>query len=242
MSKNLIYYTIGYDSNYVEMLDLHMKSLEKFNDGTFDCLIVTDDSTMNLIKTQVVSDITFDYHLTSPDSAFRSSANKLKIYDYEHISKYDNILFCDIDTLWNGHPNDVFKIIKDGKIYVTNEKQLMNHPAGYWGDYLLTQEQREDITERSVMAINGGVFGFKSSMAWVFKDIEFFLNDNTAIHNAVYEQPFLNVYLYTTGLIDNELNNFVLQYYYLDYETKHLIHFLGGSSDAKLNRMKNFKV
>lgn len=213
MKKNLIYYS--FNSDYEELFMLHLKSLLQFDNSGFDYVV-----------------------LKIPDATpFEASTNKLKIYQHD-LSNYENVLFCDVDTIWNKSPNDVFKAISDTKISVVNEQQLMNHPAGYWGEYLLTEKQKKDITEKGILGINTGVFGFKSKMAEVFEEIEKFMQQNASLHNALYEQPFMNVYLYANNLIDGSLNNFVANSYDGSFEDKHLIHFLGGSKEEKLEKMR----
>ncbi len=213
--KNLIYYS--YNSDFKELFDLHIESLEKFNDGGFDCISL---------------------RLPPGATPFEASVNKLKIYR-EDLSGYENILYCDADTIWNKSPNDIFNAIKPGKINVVNEQQLMNHISGYWGEYLLTDEQKKSITENNVLGINTGVFAFKSNMISVFKDIEKFVYDNQDKHNGLYEQPFMNAYLYSHNLIEASLNDFVSNSYDGKGD-KNLIHFLGGGKDDKLFKMKNY--
>ncbi len=242
MKKNLIYYTVGFNSNYVDMLDLHLKSLEKFNDGSFDCMVITDNRMSDIVKSKVTSHISLNYHISDANNMVQASVNKLKIHEYKNISDYNCVLFCDIDSMWNGSPSDIFKEIKDDKIYVANEPQLMCHSSGSWGNYYLTPAEREDITDKNIMGINGGSFAFKSSMASIFCEIEKFVYSKEPNFNSIFEQSFLNVYLYRNNLIDNILNKFVLICFPNDgfYTDKHLIHFVGGDNEIKITKMKGF--
>ncbi len=239
--KNLMYYTVGYNSSYLEMLVLHIRSLIRFNSADTDLLIITNQATRKIISV-MFPEIVFDYLIVDTGSADQTITNKLKIYQYDKIHDYDKVLFCDADSLWNKSPDDVFKAIVNDKINVATEPQLMNNESGYWGNNLLSESQRRDITQKGIMGINGGVFGFKNNMSQVFKEIEKFVLDNPTMKNGCYEQPFLNVYLYTNNLINTTLDSFVSNAYPDEDASndKHLIHFLGSSDESKLKRMLKF--
>lgn len=238
---NLIYFSIGHNHNYIEMLNLHLKSLEQFNDGTFECLVITDIS--ERITETIKTSILLHYHFTKCESIYQSAMNKLKIYQYNDLYKYDGVIYCDADTVWNKSPCVMFEVLKDGFVSVSNEQQLMNHPSEMWGNYYLTPTEREDITDKNILGINGGVFGFKSNIVNHIKKIDDFAYSHEPNFHSVWEQSFLNVYLYRNNMIDTSFESFVLNCYEeVTYTDKHLIHFLGGGNDTKISRMKNYPL
>jgi len=228
---NLIYISIGHNPKYIEMLRLHLESLERFYDGKFEFLVITD------CDISIKTTIPLNYHFTKCESVYQSATNKLKIYQYSDLHKYDGVISCDADSIWNKSP--MFETIKPGFVSVSNEQQLMNHPSEMWGNYYLTEAESEDITKRNILGVNGGVFGFKSNMANHFKNIEEFTFSYEPNFHSVWEQSFLNVYLYRNNILDNSFESFVHNCYDENFDTdKSLIHFLGGENNEKISRMK----
>ena len=85
---NLIYYTIGSNIDYVELLEMNINSLEKFYNPDIELLIITDNETKNIIETKIITKFTINYKiLPLVDSLNQSSYNKFKIYDFNGINK-----------------------------------------------------------------------------------------------------------------------------------------------------------
>lgn len=243
MNKRLIYYSIGGHIEYIDILKIHLQSMHKFIDMNFDLLFITNESFVEKIKdliNKLKLNIDSVYFLIENTSSVKqSSASKLKIYNWEHIDKYDKIFYCDIDTIWTNNISDIFNTINNpDKIYTSNEEGLMGH-CYYNGKDFFSEEQLNNIKLKNIKPINFGAFGFFSKNSYIFKKIEQFMFDNMSKMNACIEQPYANYILYINELINNDLNNFISH----DHKTKKtLMHFPGGPGNFrdKIHKMKDY--
>jgi hypothetical protein len=236
--KKLIYFTLGNNENYIELAKLCINSLYKNNyDGNF--LFITDlkDKVLNSIKFKLVP-----YFLECNNSnLLNSSSNKLKIYQFDNINKFDVIIYSDLDILWTSTPDIIFNSIKEDKIYISNENFLISDE--YWGGSIITNNEREHIIKNKISGMNAGIFAFNTNMINHFNNIEKFLNDNINLVNSCLEQPFLNVYLYRNNIYSTTLNNYVSHNgYYINEYNGVALHFAGGPGNfnIKYEKMINY--
>ena len=232
--KKLIYFTLGNNINYIKLAKLCIQSLyENEYDGDF--LFITD------LKDELLKDINFKklpFFLDIEKSdLLGSSANKLKIYKFADIQKYDKIIFSDLDILWISNPNTIFDIINEDKFFMSNENSLMSEE--YWGGRLLLDTEKINIIENKINGVNAGIFAFNQNMVKHLKNVDLFLSENTNLVNICLEQPFLNVYLYRNGLYNTNLNNHVSHNGY-NVETYNgvVLHFAGGPGNFQIKYEK----
>lgn len=236
--KKLIYFTLGYNQNYIKIAELCVNSLYRNNyDG--DILFITN------LKENILNSINFKtepYFINVDDTTLlTSSSNKFKIYNFNKIYEYDKIIYCDLDILWLSNPNIIFNEIIDDKFYVSNEDALMSDE--YWGGSIINDDERKFITENKIKGINAGIFGFNKSMINHLKNIELFLLDNQTLINSCLEQPFLNVYLFRNNLYNNILNKYISHNgYNIDSFDGVILHFAGGPGNfaIKYTKMSEF--
>lgn len=237
--KKLIYFTLGNNLDYLQLTKLHIESLNKQNyDG--DILFITN------LKKEILSSIKFIkeplFLEVNNTNLLESSANKLKIHQYQDIKLYDKIIFCDLDTLWVKNPNLIFNEIIENQFYVTNETPLMSKDL-WWGGAFFSQEEKNDIQLNDIKGINAGFFAFNSSMVDYFKDMENFFLENKDKSNHCLEQPFFNVFLYRNKIYNTKLNNLVAHDgCRISSYNGVLVHFAGGPGQAnnKFLNMQNF--
>jgi hypothetical protein len=239
-SKNLIYYTVSGDKNYLQLLNLSIESLTIFGKYKGDILLICD---------QVIKDnITIDY----PNLKFMivdevdknlSSGNKLRIYEYENLSNYDNILFLDSDILIINDINIVFKesnLIND-KFIVSSEIGLGHNNRvitnyGHAGE-LLTDDQK--IIYKDVPCINAGCFLFRNNK----ENLEILKETYNLYINGkrfdLYEQPYLNYVLLIKNKFIHNLQPYISHLALIDKE-KSIIHYCGniGNFQSKFKFMK----
>lgn len=238
MLKKLIYFTLGNNINYVKLAKLCIDSLNKIGyDG--DILFITD-----LIE-DIKNNIEFKkdpFFLSFGNSdLFFSSANKLKIYKFPEIDKFDKIIYCDLDVLWLKDFSILFDSINEDKIYISEEPLSMN--LGFFSENLLTEKEEEEIYSNNINGLNAGFFGFNKNMIFHFENIFNFLNENIHLKGSCLEQPYLNMYLYRNKIYDTSFNNYIShQGYHIDSFDGNVLHFPGGPGnfDMKYDKMNNF--
>ena len=239
---NLIYYTIGSNIDYVELLEMNINSLEKFYNPDIELLIITDNETKNIIETKIITKFTINYKiLPLVDSLNQSSYNKFKIYDFNDLNKYDKIIYCDVDILWNNSPYNIFDKIGDVSFHVSNEESLMSED--WWGGNILNVDEKQQINKNNVKGFSAGFFAFKSIKSQILKEIEDFMMSNMGLMNTCIEQPYFNTFLYRKNLYDNNLNSVVTHSgYHLNDSDMTVVHFAGGPGNysMKKNKMQEF--
>ena len=162
-SKDLIYYTVSGDIDYLNLLNISIESLTTFGKYKGDILLICD----RVIKDNITIDYpNLKFMIVDEVDKNLSSGNKLRIYEYENLSYYDNILFLDSDTLIVNDINLVFKessLIKD-KFIVSSEIGFISHNKitnnGYAGE-LLTEDQK--LIYKDINSINAGCFLFRNN-------------------------------------------------------------------------------
>lgn len=255
LNKNLIYYTIGNDEIYIEFLERSIKTLRTLGNYSGDILIISDDSCIKFVK-EKFSDCKILHLKEDPAGeeqyiSHKSLAafNKLRIGEYEHISKYKNIIYLDLDMLIQNDINTLFDIIPEDKILISNEEGLVSHPGRFWGSHLFSPEEKIKYDIDNINGINSGFFGFKPLLLDHFRVIySMAINDIDRTHQ-VCEQPVFNRYLIINNLYDGSATNLFLQKgSFVDpreYEEKTVIHFangVGNYNGKKAPLYKHFNV
>ena len=228
--KKLIYFTFGNNPKFLKLLDLCVKSLNKTNYNG-DLLVITDQA--DAVKKEIKFQHNVHYLEVPPADLEQSSANKFKIYQFEHINDYDKIIYCDLDFLWSGSPDILFDLITEDKIYIAQEPGLLS--LGYYNAGL-TQEEVDFVAENQVLGFSAGFFGFKSSMIYVFQELDELFKKNTIKAHCL-EQPTFVTYLFRKNLFDSAFNNIVIHtgYYFVRNKLKAdnvvAVHFSGKVGD-----------
>jgi hypothetical protein len=236
--KKLIYFTLNNNPSYLELAKLCLQSLNLNNyDG--DILFITN------LKKEILENLFINnnvFFLDVPDTGLlNSSANKLKIYKFSDIKKYDKIIYCDLDILFLKSPDIIFNEIKEDKIYISNEDSLMTEK--YWSSNLLKTDEKEKIIKEKIQGLNAGFFAFNKNMVEFFEKIDIFFEENQSSVNECLEQPFINVFLFRNFLYNNSLNKLISHNgYNLKTFDGVVLHFAGGPGNygGKINHMNNF--
>lgn len=250
VSNNLIYFTLGNNIDYVKLAKLCIDSL--ISTGyRGDLLFITD------MEKEIINEISYNGNLffmkTSSHNGYKSSSNKLKVYQYEHISKYQKIIFCDLDILWIKSPNLIFELITDDKFYVADDdfiesiqdklkiNILMSTPLNYYGFSLLTPDELQIINENNIKGFSCGFFAFNNSLLNELKNMDIIYSSLDNDFECA-EQPIMNTYLWRKNLYENSLNEIIThQGYFNDSLEYVLVHFAGGvgNFNDKYNKMIN---
>jgi len=206
MSKNLVYFTIGFNLEYLEMLYLAIKSLRKRN--TVDVLVICDKQFMykcseTLKEFSNINIVSCSDSMSAPDSSMK----KLLIFNYD-IVKYDKILFIDSDVLIGKSIDNFFKLMFEKKLYAGAEgftskiHESLTHSLQNY-----SQSDFNYFNFNSIYAFNCGFFGFLNNieMKTHFSNILKMIKDWKGEY--YYEQSFMNVYFNLRNLTDTKMMN-----------------------------------
>lgn len=237
--KTLIYFTFGHNLDYINLAKLCVESLYRVGyDG--DLLFISD------MKEEILSTIQFNkppfFLEVSKTDLMSSSANKLKIYQFSNVKDYDKIILSDVDILWLKSPSLLFDIMTEDKFYVTTEPgSLISH--NWWGENLLTPDEKIYIQAANIRGINAGIFGFTKKMIPHFEYIERHMRNNMHLANDCLEQPFFNVYLFRNRLYEVLQPDLISHLgYNLSSFDGMALHFAGvpGFYSRKIEKMQNY--
>lgn len=205
--KNLLYFSVFHDIEYIGMLYKLLASIEKNTTNlNFDILIMTDEKFKQGIEVlPIVSKFKVDYMLfNGVKTAMDASMKKMFIYDYNRIDEYEKILYLDADSLCLKDLNIIFESQREP------EKLYVSYPPYYTSSMLFTiscglaylsYEDAEYLYENpDIKPFNGGQFFFINS-----KRMQMHFDNVVWLYHAwpgysFYEQSLLNQYFVFRGL------------------------------------------
>jgi len=226
-SKDLIYYTVSGDIDYLNLLNISIESLTTFGKYKGDILLICD----RVIKDNITIDYpNLKFMIVDEVDKDLSSGNKLRIYEYENLSYYDNILFLDSDILII---NDIYLVFKESKLikdkfivssetgFIFHEKFITNN--GYAGE-LLTEDQK--LIYKDIPCISAGCFLFRNNKEniEILKEIYEMCSNGKRLD--LYEQPYFNYVLLLKNKFIHNLQPYISHVALIDKE-KVIIHYCG---------------
>jgi lipopolysaccharide biosynthesis glycosyltransferase len=206
MSSNLVYFTVGFNLKYLEMLYLALKSLRKRN--TLDVLVICDEQFMEQCseKLEEFSNLTI-VPCTNSTSAPDSSMKKLLIFNYDVLT-YKKILFIDSDVLVGRNLDYFFQLMFENKLYAGAEEftdkihESITHSLKTYSD--------KDLNFFRINAIYGfncGFFGLLNNIEMRTHFTNILEMIRTHVGEYYYEQSFMNVYFNLRNLTDTKVMN-----------------------------------
>jgi hypothetical protein len=255
---NLVYYTVGSDIRYVDMLKYSIESLRTFGKYKDDILIISDDVCIRKVKQRFR-----DYkilHIQNPSIHCESSINKLRINSYIDIKNYNKIIFLDLDILIQNEIDIIFGYIEDKFIFSNEHFPTKEHPQkigdiGNWhGAYLFSEEEAKIYDIKNKNAVNSGFFGFNVSLLPHFDkmlleiDKDRSIQKNKGIIDWCCEQPTVNKYMAINNIYSDKVSEkilkFAMLYKYDDIKIldKVIIHFCWGVGryEEKIEKMQDW--
>jgi lipopolysaccharide biosynthesis glycosyltransferase len=137
---NCIFCCVFNQEKYVDMFFLLLESLNLYgnlNENT-DILVYTSTEFMNIIKqSRLFNRIVFEINDTY-NNIDKSCKARLDLFNLS-ISKYEKILYLDIDILVKDDINKVFDVCKEDILYVLEEGDI-HDDTDYWGKTLFGEE------------------------------------------------------------------------------------------------------
>jgi lipopolysaccharide biosynthesis glycosyltransferase len=213
---NLVYFTVGFNPEYINLLYLAIKSLRKRN--SVDIMVICDESLVDNCSAALKE---FSNIIIAPcensNDAPDSSMKKLQIFKYD-LSKYSKILFIDSDVLIGTSLDCFFDGITQDKLYAGEEinnisKHINLHKLKYHSFLNYTEDDISFLEKNKIKPFNCGFFGFMNNfvMKEHFDNILEMIKTHTG--DFYYEQSFMNVYFNLRNLTDTSLinsNNYTL--------------------------------
>jgi len=251
--KNLIYFILFGNNEYIFLQRMLLKSLNSQTYNNFDLLFITDEETKSTIQDipELKKHNVYYHIVASTTDPVDASMQKLKIYEWENIYKYKNILFLDADIIVVGNVGTIFESesVKNNVIYsaVHNKNQSL-HKTVYHCLIDYTEYQLHNFSEKNITAFNAGQFFFKntSTMKSHFENINNFISKWDGRY--FFEQSFINYYFNLLEIADTK--EFDNQFKFVSInENKTLevfdknavfVHFMGnaGNASGKIDFMK----
>jgi hypothetical protein len=248
-NEYLVYFTVGYNKVYIDVLNLAIKSLNYFN-PLLDILVICDKTFESECKSKLPENVIIVPVPDSTQPAF-ASINKLKIFNLYDIQKYDKVFFLDTDIITHTDIIPYFeKIIKQDTLYVYTEDTDPLANAQPWFSYNnYNQADLERLQRENIHPFNAGCFGFypTNTMRDHFNNILDFIKDyKGSLH--IYEQSFMNVYFNKINNTDRTLltKDTYIMFPYRNYPIQShegkLIHFTGlvGEGAIKYRDIKKY--
>jgi hypothetical protein len=242
--RDLVYFAIGYNENYISLLDISIKSLIMYS--SVDILVICDASFLPICKEILPERVLY---MTVSDSLTKEAAamQKLNIFDYENINSYDRVLFLDSDIIVHTSLDPFFnRVSRPGVLYVYTEREAQYEHKNLC--FSLLNYKLEDFIMfkiHKVMVFNTGCFLFIRCPAMKFHFDE--VRKMTKTHKGpfFYEQSFMNVYFNKLNATDRSVltkSNYIMgSLPYKDYKGC-IAHFssITGDANNKLESMKEY--
>lgn len=212
MSKNLVYYCVGKENIYIEMLRFSIFTLKNINTD-LDVLIIT-----NYEKLQI------DLKIDGVDFFYvdEETPKKLKtrIFEYPNLSNYLKIIYLDCDIVVNTLMYRLFdRMVDDEKIYVPVEHfEIESHNLPQFGLENYTDEEINFFRENGAYPFNSGTIGFfnTNEMKKNFENLRLVIDQNYGKSKYV-DQPSMNMYFNNRLLANYTVFETNKNYFYMDW-------------------------
>jgi lipopolysaccharide biosynthesis glycosyltransferase len=245
MGRNLVYYTVGYNPTYIQLLVMSIQSLRVF-EPYIDILLICDLSFIGECARLLSCYNVKICPCEDSKSKYEASMHKLNIFDF--ISGYEKVIFIDADMLVNCSIKMLFSEMKNPeKLYVYTEvPEYSFHERIEWSLKNYTEEQLSFFKKHNIHIFNAGCFLFfaNDSMKQHFANIRNMIANYTG--ESFYEQSFMNVYFNTRDLTDRSIltdDIYIFGCGRIDPKKEYknaLIHYAGDFMQNRLENMDFF--
>jgi hypothetical protein len=201
-SKNLVYMAVFHNKQYIELLKILMTTIRLFSDTeSIDFLVLTSYEFSQDIQTiSKQLNIPISMKFFSFTSMHESSCARLYIFDYEHISSYEKILYIDTDIIVQNNLAALFAEYTGDKILALDEGTIEHEYHGGWFFDFKT-------IDKDTRGMNAGIMLFRNNdiICKMFHDaIEHITRmraENAKMPECL-DQPFVNYHVIKNGQQD----------------------------------------
>jgi hypothetical protein len=232
---------VFHQESYIELLKLLILSIYRngnIQQTTTDILIITSPLFQPLIQKKLEKiKLPIRYYLLDLHTLMESSCCKLRIFNYEHIDKYQKLLYLDTDVLINSDMNVLFdRIIPDNKLHTLEEGSLGDDLWGLFFD--------KSTIDPATPAFSAGVFYFTNSpvVKAVFEAANAHINSYMKTHQGppgCLDQPFVVYHSFMHNAYDNQFMKPYLENNPSQVTPERIIyHFPGGPGSFRNKYLK----
>ena len=197
---NLVYSCVFYNLKYAQLLHLLLGSFSKFcNNSNIFYLVLCDKKLEPFIKEIFLKyKINGDTWCLEINSLFQAGTSRLRIFDYNNITKFNKILYLDCDVLITNPIDEIWNTCKEEKCYVMHEKY--NRKAHF---YLFNDEEYSKINKS--LSFTSAVILFKNCnkikdcFTKIYEHTELYLKQKKPIPMCI-DQPFIVYHLIKNNL------------------------------------------
>lgn len=261
--KNLVYFTINYSLEYVDLFLYCLKSIvNKDEPDAFDLLVICPPAFEKIIN-ELIHDRNIDlrgfnllfHNVDEAKDGVEASMNKLKIYQFKNIIEYGKVLFLDVDILAKEPISELFNLELDPDILYSAIHNASDHLHNTKFHKLVDYDlaKMNEFRDKRIYAFNAGQFMFINSMKMMHHMYNVDWMTRAWPGEYFFEQAFMNHYfnwfcISNVHLLDNHVKfiavhlwdkgDFAHQYR-LSYS---IIHFAGHACDAhkKIEYIRHF--
>jgi lipopolysaccharide biosynthesis glycosyltransferase len=214
-------------------------------------LVYTSTIFMNIIKkSHLFNSEILDFEINDKYTDLKAACeSRLDLFTLDSITKYNKIIYLDIDILVKDDINKVFDVCKKDILYVLEEGEI-HDVSDYWGNTLFGDEV---INYTDKTAFTSGILLFNNcaNIKTLFNKIKEDIA-NRPYHFICYDQPYIVYNAFKYNLYDNNmLKLLVVNDDHNIHSDKVIHHFPGGpgnyyhklvSMNTFLNSIKDFTI
>ena len=241
--KKLIYSCVFFNENYINLIELLLKSYKIFGDPSndIDYLILCNDEFKNRIQ-EIFNILNINGKIWCLDlkTIFESSAARLKIFDYPDINLYNKILYLDCDILVTNSINNILDIPLENKIYALKEECHRIFHCEIFTDDEYNLLDKSSTFSAGILLFNNNII-IKELFSQILLHIHNHITSMLPIPRCL-DQPFIVYHAVINNLYDNEkLINIVVNNPN-SFNSETISHFPGGPGNygSKISKMCNF--
>ena len=154
MNKTLIYSCVFFNKNYLNLIDLLLKSYKLFGNApdNVDYLIMCNPDYEKKVQT-IFENLNISGKIWCLDlkSKFDACCSRLNIFNYPNINLYNKILYLDSDILITNSLNNILDFTLENKLYALQEG---NTEHDYWGRNLFDKNPNCPAFSSGVLLFN----------------------------------------------------------------------------------------
>lgn len=243
MKKNLVYYCVGGESEYSELLKLSISSIRKTNPIDQHILIISNIEYYYKHLADIKDNYILFHFIENNESKIDITYNKLKVFEFLETSNYfEKVLFLDVDTIVNLNLSEIFSSIENHKLNVVVEDyNIKNHERIQFSLLDYETKDLDFFRDNNIYTFNSGTFGFYNtlSMKRHFSNVIEIIKNHKGL--SYFEQSFLNSYFNKLALVSYTAIRKDENYLYIDDETQgeqnttdKIIHIIGREKNNKM--------
>ncbi|MFM9195310.1 MAG: glycosyltransferase [Planctomycetia bacterium] len=232
--KNLVYVTLHGRDDYAQLFDLFFASLLFNTKSTDDFTLLVDTSSRFIDRVEYVRHFGLDVDLwvtADRQSVFDAAFARYSIFEFPDLSRYDKVLYLDVDILLNGNLNTLFQQdLSEEAVYCLQEGPLSS-PTEYYGRSLFIESNRHDLLGQPGVTSGAMLFRNSKRVESLFRKV---LADGYADRQRgrtflCLDQPYLNYNATVAGLVHCGLMEQVMENNPARFADGKLVcHFPGG--------------